>query len=149
MTQLYLQDLAPGQVFHTAAITVERDAIIRFASEFDPQPFHLDDDAGRDSPLGGLAASGWHTAAMTMRLYVDSDFRLAGGSIGAGMEELRWPRPVFPGDVLRARIEILGARASKTRPGQGIVRMRCTTLNQRDEPVQIYVSAVLCRSRPD
>ncbi|MDO6585339.1 MaoC family dehydratase [Salipiger sp. 1_MG-2023] len=147
MTRHYLEDLTPGQVFHTGTLLVERADVLRFAAEFDPQPFHLDDEAGRNSLFGGLAASGWHTAAMTMRLYVTGAFQPAGGSVGAGMEELRWPRPVFPGDTLRAEIEILSARASATRPERGIVRIRCTTFNQHDAPVQIYVSVVFIATR--
>lgn len=148
MTGHYLEDLSPGQIFRTRSLTVDRDAMLAFAAQFDPQPFHLDEEAGRHSLFGGLAASGWHTAAMTMRLYVTGDFQPVGGSIGAGMEELRWPRPVFAGDVLRAEIEILSARASASRPERGIVRMRCTTFNQNDDPVQVYVSAVVIATRP-
>lgn len=99
---LYFEDLAVGQTFRTDKVTVEAGAIKAFAAEFDPQPFHLDEDAARESFFGGLVASGWHTAALTMRLFVEGEFTIAGGLIGLGVEELRWPRPVHPGDVLRA-----------------------------------------------
>src|SRR5215471_8169892 len=100
MTRQYLEDFAVGQVFGSGRLLVEKDAIMAFAKQFDPQPYHLDDEAARKSVFGGLAASGWHTAALTMRLLVESDFKPAGGILGVGFEELRWPRPVRPGDEL-------------------------------------------------
>ena len=120
-----------------------------FAAEFDPQPFHLDEDAARSTFFGGLAASGWHTAAVTMRLLVDSELKPAGGIIGAGFDEFRWPRPVRPGDELRVECEILEVRQSKSRPEQGMVKFRTNTLNQRDEVVQMSVGnlVVLRRAR--
>lgn len=147
MKELYVEDLKVGQVFRTGTKLVDADEVRAFAADFDPQPFHLDEEAGRSSIFGRMAASGWHTAAMTMRLYVDSPFRPAGGSIGAGMDELKWPRPVYPGDTLRAEIEILSARVSRSKPDRGIVRIRCVTLNQHDEPVQVYVSTVVMAAR--
>ena len=104
---LYFEDLAVGQTFGTGTVTVEPEMIKAFAAEFDPQPFHLDEDAARGSLFGGLVASGWHTAALTMRLLVGGELQIVGGLIGMGVEELRWPRPVHPGDVLR--VEIRGA----------------------------------------
>ena len=100
MSEKYLEDFAPGQVYRSERTRVETDRVKAFASEFDPQPFHLDEDAAGRSIFGGLAASGWHTAALTMRLLVESDFKPAGGIVGAGFEELRWPLPVRPGDEL-------------------------------------------------
>jgi acyl dehydratase len=96
----------------------------------------------------GLAASGWHTAALTMRLLVESEFKPAGGIIGAGFDELRWPRPVRPGDELRVESEVLEVRPSKSRPNQGWIKLRITTLNQNEEPVQIFVGNLIVPSRP-
>jgi acyl dehydratase len=148
LSENYFEDFRPGQTFTgPTRIRVEKSAIKRFAAEFDPQPFHLDEEAARDSFFSGLAASGWHTSALTMRLLVDSDFEVAGGLIGLGMEELRWPRPVRPGDELRVQLEVLGTRESKSRPEQGLIRVRITTLNQRDEAVQVCVSTMIVPRR--
>lgn len=144
----YLDDLAVGQKFGSGRLAIDAGAIRRFAAEFDPQPFHLDDGAARDTIFGGLAASGWHTAALTMRLLVDGEFRPAGGIVGAGLEELRWPRPVRPGDELRVESEVLEVRPSRSRPEQGIVRVKVTTLNQDGEALQIYVASLVVRRRP-
>jgi acyl dehydratase len=119
-----------------------------FAAEFDPQPFHLDEQAAGESLFGGLAASGWHTAAATMRLLVDSDLKPKGGIVGAGFEEFRWPRPVRPGDELRIESEILEVRGSKSRADQGVIKVKTTTLNQRDEPVQVTVGVLIVPRRP-
>ena len=119
MNGRYLEDFAVGQTFGSGQLRIEADRAEAFAAEFDPQPFHLDEDAARKSVFGRLAASGWHTAAATMRLLVDSEFNPAGGIIGAGFEELCWPRPVRPGDVLRIESEVLEARPSKSRANQG------------------------------
>ncbi len=144
----YLDDLAVGQKFGSGRRTLDLDAIRSFAAEFDPQPFHLDEAAAQATLFRGLAASGWHTAAMTMRLLVDSEFRPAGGVIGAGLEELRWPRPARPGDELRLETEVLEVRPSKSRPEQGIVKLRVTTLNQDDEALQVYVANLVVQRRP-
>jgi acyl dehydratase len=149
MTERYLEDFAAGQRFGGAGrVRIEKARITDFASEFDPQPFHLDEQAARDSIFGGLAASGWHTAAVTMRLLVESDLRPAGGIVGAGFDEFRWPRPVRPGDELRVESEVLEARPSKSRPEQGVIKVRTTTLNQRDEAVQITVGNLVVPRRP-
>ena len=144
----YLEDFAPGQTFRSGARRIDRDEIKSFAGTFDPQPFHLDEETARDTMFRGLAASGWHTAALTMRLLVESDFDPAGGIIGAGVEELRWPRPVRPGDELRTESELIEVRASKSRPDQGFLKLRTTTLNQDDEAVQIFVANILVPRRP-
>jgi acyl dehydratase len=145
---MWLEDFAPGQKFVSGALRVEADAIKVFAAQFDPQPFHLDEDAARGSFFGGLAASGWHTAALTMRLLVGSGFRPAGGIIGSRADELKWPRPVRPGDELRVEAEVLEVRASTSRPNQGFVKCRTTTLNQDNEPVQVLVMNLLVPARP-
>src|SRR5262249_44756828 len=137
---LYLEDFAVGQTFGSAQLRVDKERIKPFAAEFDPQPFHLDEDAAHASIFRGLAASGWHTAAMTMRLLVDSELKPAGGIVGAGFDEFRWPRPVRPGDELRLTSEVIEVRPSKSRPEQGLIKVRTTTLNQDGEAVQVMVS---------
>ena len=143
----YLEDFAVGQKFGSATLRVEEERMKRFAAEFDPQPFHLDDAAARATLFRGLAASGWHTAAMTMRLLVESDVKPAGGIVGAGFDEFRWPRPVRPGDELRIEAEVLEVRPSKSRPDQGLVKLKMTTLNQNGEPVQISVGNLIVQRR--
>lgn len=136
----YLEDYAPGQVYRGAdRARVEPESIRKFATEFDPQPFHLNEDAARGSLFQGLAASGWHTAALTMKLLVASELKPAGGIIGAGFDELRWPLPVRPGDELRVESEILEVRPLQSRADRGVVKVKTTTLNQRDEAVQVSV----------
>jgi len=135
----YLEDFEVGQKFSSGRLRVQKEQIKSFAAEFDPQPFHLDDDAARNTMFRGLAASGWHTAAITMKLLVESDLKPAGGIVGAGFDELRWPLPVRPGDELRVESEILNVRTSKSHPQQGLIKVRTTTLNQNDEPVQVAV----------
>lgn len=147
MSDRYLEDFAVGQTFGSGQLRIDAERAKAFAAEFDPQPFHLDEDAARNSVFGGLAASGWHTAAATMRLLVDSELRPAGGIVGAGIDELRWPRPVRPGDVLRVESEVLEVRPSRSRPNQGLIKVRTTTLNQNGEPVQVFVGNLVVPSR--
>ena len=150
MTVKYLEDFAAGQTFGSGRLVVETEQIKRFAAAFDPQPFHLDDATARETFFGGLAASGWHTAALTMRLLVDSELKVAGGLIGAGCDELRWPRPVRPGDELRLESEVMEVRPSKSRSDIGLIKVRTTTFNQRGEPVQVLVSnLVVPRRQPN
>ena len=108
---------------------------------------HLDEATARNTFFRGLAASGWHTAALTMKLLVESDFKPAGGFIGAGLEELRWPKPVRPGDELRMTVEILEVRSSRSKPHQGIAKIKTTTLNQYDKAVQIYIAQIIVLGR--
>ena len=143
----YLEDFEPGQKFASGRLSVEAARIKSFAMEFDPQPFHLDEDRARDSFFKGLAASGWHTAATTMRLLVASELKPAGGIIGAGFDEMRWPRPVRPGDELHVESEVLEVRPSKSRRDQGVIKVRTTTLNQSGEPVQIFVGNLIVLRR--
>lgn len=147
MTEKYLDDFAAGQIYSSGRLTVERDRIKAFAAEFDPQPFHLDEEAARGSIFGGLAASGWHTAALTMRLLVESGLKPAGGIVGAGFDEFRWPRPVRPGDELHLEIEVLEVRPSKSRPNQGLIKVRTTTKNQNGETVQVSVGNLIVPRR--
>ena len=148
MTERYLEDFAVGQSFGSGRLRIEPERIKSFATEFDPQPFHLDDAAARASIFGGLAASGWHTAALTMRLMVDGEFKPAGGILGVGFDALSWPRPVRPGDELHAESEILEVRPSKSRPDRGMIRVRTTTLNQNDEAVQVFTGNLIVPRRP-
>ena len=143
----YLDEFAPGQQFDSGQLKVDRERIKSFAAEFDPQPFHLDEEAARESVFKGLAASGWHTAAMTMRLLVESELKPAGGIVGVGFDELRWPNPVRPDDTLRLQLEVLELRPSKSRPDQGVIKVKTTTLNQHDDPVQVSVGNLIVRRR--
>jgi acyl dehydratase len=145
---LYLEDLAAGQIYRSGSLSVEAERVKAFAVEFDPQPFHLDESAAVASLFGQLIASGWHTAALTMRLIVDSDFKIAGGLIGMGVEEIRWPRPVRPGDTLTVESEVLEVRPSKSQPDLGVVKMRVTTRNQDGQPVMVQVTSLLVPRRP-
>jgi len=147
MIARYLEDYTVGQRFRSGRLRIDKERIKRFGAEFDPQPFHLDEDAARDTIFGGLVASGWHTAAVTMRLLVESDLKPAGGVVGAGADEFRWPRPVRPGDELRIESEVLEVRPSKSRPAQGLIKVRTTTLNQNDEAVQIIVANLVVPRR--
>jgi len=143
----YLEDFAAGQTFGSGKLRVDAARVKSFAAEFDPQPFHLDDATARESIFRGLAASGWHTAAMTMRLLVESDLKPAGGIVGAGFDEFRWPKPVRPGDELHLRIEVMEVRPSKSRPEQGLIKVKTTTLNQNDEPVQVTIGNLVVPRR--
>ena len=147
MSEHYLEDFAVGQTFSSGQLLIDKERAKAFAAEFDPQPFHLDEEAARHTIFGGLAASGWHTAAATMRLLVESELKPAGGIVGAGFDELRWPRPVHPGDMLRVESEVLEVRPSKSRPKQGLIKVRTTTLNQNGEPVQVFVANLIVPSR--
>ncbi|KMO34102.1 dehydratase [Methylobacterium variabile] len=147
--ELYLEDLAPGQVYGSGETLVSEADIVRFAEAFDPQVFHLDAARAASTFFGGLAASGWHTAALTMRLLVESDLRLAGGIIGAGMDELRWPKPLRPGDTIRLSSEVIEVRPSRSRPNQGLAKVRTTTLNQHGEPVQVLTANLLVVRRAE
>jgi acyl dehydratase len=149
MTERYLEDLHVGDRFGSPTLRVTESTIAAFASQFDPQPFHLDLDAATRSVFKGMVASGWHTAAVSMRLFVTGDLRLAGGSVGLGVDELRWPRPVRPGDVLQLETEIIGVQPSRSKPDRGVIRIRNVTTNQNGEVVQSFLASVLVRRRPD
>jgi acyl dehydratase len=147
MTERYLEEFAVGQTWGSGTVRIDEQQIKAFAAEFDPQPFHLDENAASQSLFRGLAASGWHTAAVTMRLLVESEVTPAGGIIGVGVDELRWPRPVRPGDELHVESEVLEVRPSESRPNQGLIRVRATTLNQNGEAVQVFVANLLVARR--
>jgi acyl dehydratase len=139
-TLYYLEDLQIGEVHRSESLTVSEADMIEFARQYDPQPFHLEHKAAKESIFGELVASGWHTAALTMRLRCTSDFRLAGGWIGLGIDLLQWPNPVKPGDTLTAESEVLEARISKSRPTLGVIKVKTTVYNQHREEVMIVVS---------
>src|SRR5713226_7266538 len=144
---LYLEDLYVGQKFTSGTYRMDEARIKAFAAEFDPQPFHLDEEAARNSVFRGLAASGWHTAAATMRLLVTSGLPFAGGLVGLG-GEIAWARPTRPGDTLRVESEILEIVPSRTKPNQGIVIVRSSTLNQHGEQVQAFTAKIIVFKRP-
>ena len=144
---LYLDDFAVGRKFVTGEVTLALEGCKAFAADYDPQPFHLDEAAAQSSVFGRLAASGWYTASLSMRLLVDSDIRPAGGLIGLG-GELTWPRPTYPGDTLHVECEVLEVRVSKWKPDRGVVTMRNQTLNQHGEAVQIIVVKMLVPRQP-
>jgi acyl dehydratase len=146
-TQLHLEDFTVGQTFGSGRLKVDAEQIKTFAAVFDPQPFHLDEQSARDTFFKGLAASGWHTAALTMRLLVDSPVKPSAGIIGAG-GEISWPKPVRPGDELRVETEILEVRPSQSRPDRGMVKMRTKTLNQDGDTVQTLVANLIVPCRP-
>jgi acyl dehydratase len=140
--RLYLEDLRVGQQFTSGSYHMDETRIKAFAAEFDPQPFHLDESAARGTIFRGLAASGWHTAAVAMHLMVTGGLPLANGIIGMG-GEIAWPKPTRPGDTLRVESEILQILPSRSKPNQGIVTVRSTTLNQNGEPVHVFTAKVL------
>jgi acyl dehydratase len=145
--ELYLEDFSVGQSFTSPSRTIEAEAIKAFARDFDPQPFHTDEAAAQNSFFQGLAASGWHTAAVTMSLLVQSGMPIAGGLIGAG-GEIQWPRPTRPGDVLTVTSEVMAVTPSRSRPDRGFITLRSETRNQRGEAVQILVCKMLVWRRP-
>jgi acyl dehydratase len=144
---LYFDDLHMGQRFVSHTHTVDEAQILSFAREFDPQPFHLDDVAGRGTVFGGLVASGWHTAALTMRLLVQGGAPIAGGILGVG-GEITWSLPLRPGDTLQVHTEVIETVPSRSRPDRGLVTLRSETRNQRGETVQTFVAKIVVPRRP-
>jgi acyl dehydratase len=146
MSARYFDDLKPGDRFVSDSFTVTESQLIEFAHKFDPQMFHLDTKSAERSIFKGLVASGWHTAAITMRLFVKT-LNFAEGAIGLGVDELRWPHAVRPGDMLRVETEILETRPSRSRPNVGIIKLRNVTLNQKDEIAQTMTASALVPNR--
>lgn len=148
----YLEDFEVGAVRETASWTLSREEILAFGRQFDPQPFHVDEEAAKRTPYGGLIASGWQTASICMRLVVDS--ALSGepgetGSLGSpGVDELRWLKPVRPGDTLTVKIEVVEVVPSRSKPDRGLVRLRYTVRNQHGEDVMTMLAMGLMRKRP-
>jgi acyl dehydratase len=144
--RLYLDDLKIGQRFTSGSHPLDAAQITAYARQFDPQPFHLDDAAAKGTLFGGLAASGWHTMSVTMRLLVDAGLPLAGGIVGAGAE-IAWPQPTRPDDILHVVSEIEEITPSRSRPDRGTVRVRSETRNQRDEVLQVLIAKLLVPRR--
>jgi acyl dehydratase len=144
---LFFDDLKVGDTFTTGTYEVSAADIKRFAAEFDPQPFHLDDEAARDTMFGGLAASGWHTAAITMRLLVSGGPKLANGVLGAG-GEIEWKMPTRPGDVLHVESEVVELTPSRSRTDRGLLVLRSGTINQHGEVVQTLTAKLIVARRP-
>lgn len=146
-TLYFLDDLAPGQRFSSSGTyELTEEKLIAFATEYDPQPFHLDKVAAAKTLFKGLAASGWHTAAITMKLLNDGGAPLAGGIIG-GRGEIDWPQPTRPGDILRVFTEVMEIIPSRSKPQQGLVVLRCETKNQHQEPLQIMIAKLIVPRR--
>ncbi|MGC1356887.1 MAG: MaoC family dehydratase [Xanthobacteraceae bacterium] len=149
MSQRFFEDFTVGEVQKPSGrVRVEKHDIIAFAKQFDPQPFHLSDEGGRKSIFGRLVASGWHTAALTMRLVAGSEYRAVEGTIGLGMDSLNWPIPVLPGDELHIESEVIEKRLSKSRPDRGLLKIRTLTFNQAGQVVQELVANALVPRRP-
>ncbi|HEY0266918.1 MAG TPA: MaoC family dehydratase [Rhizomicrobium sp.] len=148
MAELYLEDFTVGQRFLSETRTLDAEQIKAFARQFDPQPFHLDEAAAEKTFFHGLAASGWHTAAVTMSLLVKSGMPIAGGLIGAG-GELTWPRPTRPGDALQVESEVLAVTPSRSKPERGMITVRSITRNQKGEAVQDMTTKMLVWVRPE
>lgn len=143
----YLEDLEIGQRFTSGSHELDTAQIQAYARQFDPQPFHVDPEAARDSFFGGLAASGWHTASITMRLLLDGGAPIAGGVIG-GAAEINWPQPTRPGDILQVESEVMALAPSRSRPDRGMVTLRSVTRNQRGETLQVLVAKLVVPRRP-
>ncbi len=139
---LHMDDLQPGMRFRSAEHLIDEAQIKAFATQFDPQPFHLDDEVAKATLFGGLAASGWHTAAITMRLLVGGGLPLAGGIIGAS-GELSWPKPTRPCDVLQVESEVVSVTPSRSKPDRGMAVMRCETRNQKGDVLQLFTVNVV------
>lgn len=133
--QRYFEDYTPGHVYELGTVTVSEAEIIDFARQFDPQYFHIDPEKAKSSRFGGIIASGWHTIGVTMRLYVDHYLSHVASLASPGIDEVRWPNPVRPGDILKVRVSVLEARPSRSKPDRGVVRARIEAINQRDEQV--------------
>jgi len=137
---VFFEDYKPGDTEEFGCYEVSEDEIVEFAGKYDPQPYHIDPEAARESIFGGLCASGWHTCAMTMRMMVDHLAATGAASLGSpGIDQIRWLKPVRPGDVLRVRTEVIEARPLKRRPGMGVVKSAYTVLNQNDEAVMTFI----------
>ena len=145
--KLYLEDLTVGDRFQSDGHELDAEQIKAFAVLFDPQPFHTDEEAAKGTFFGGLAASGWHTASITMRLLVQSGIPLADGIIGSG-GQIHWPQPTRPGDVLRVESEVMEITPSRSRPDRGMVQMRCETRNQRGEVLQHFLPKLVVMRKP-
>jgi acyl dehydratase len=145
--QRYFEDYTPGHVYELGTVTVSEPEIIDFARQFDPQYFHIDPEKAKSSRFGGIIASGWHTIGVTMRLYVDHYLSHVASLASPGIDEIRWPNPVRPGDILKVRVSVLEARASRSKPDRGVVRARIEAINQRDEQVLSMIGISILERR--
>ena len=145
---LYFEDFHEGQTFSCGSKTVDKDEVIAFATAYDPQPFHIDEEAAKASPYGGLIASGWHTAAMVMRMLVDDVFADSASMGSPGLDEIRWVRPVRPGDTLRVEMKVLGVKASQSKPDRGFVDVAYKVFNQEDTVVMTFRGTGMYGRRP-
>ena len=148
MAELHLEDLVPGQVHPLGRQTLSQADIVAFARAYDPQAFHLDEAAAAQTIYGGLIASGWQTICVFMRLFVDGFLDRAAAMGSPGVDEVRWPRPVRPGDTLIGRIEVISVRPSDSRPDRGLARLRCIAANQDGDDVMSFIANVLFARRP-
>lgn len=144
----WFEDFAIGQRFAGGSVTVTEAMIVDYARQYDPQPFHTDPVAARDSLFGELVASGWHTASLTMRLLVDSGLLGPTGTVGVAVDELRWPGPTRPGDTLTLTMEVIEKRESQSKPDRGVLRARVVTLNQTGAAAQSFAATMIVRRRP-
>ena len=145
----YFEDYTPGDVYEFGTITVTESEIIEFAKQFDPQYFHINPEKAIESRFGGIIASGWHTVGLTMRLYVDHYLSHVASLASPGVDEVRWPNPVRPGDTLKVRVTILEARTSRSKPDRGIVRAKIEAINQKEELVLSMVGmSIIGRREP-
>ena len=147
MKLIYFNDLKVGDRFHSEPYEISESAIVAFAREFDVQPFHTDPEAAKQTVFNGHAASGWHTAAIAMRLFTTGPLRFVGGCVGLGVDELRWPIAVRPGDRLRLETEILDLRTSRSKPQHGIIRIRNILRNQEEQVVLSYTADAMVQRR--
>jgi acyl dehydratase len=148
MATIHFDDFAPGQVYPLGQRTLTRDEIVAFARDWDPQPFHLDQQAAAKSIYGGLIASGWHTVCVFMRLFADGLLNRSAALGSPGVDEIRWLRPVRPGDTLDARVEVLEVRPSRSKPDRGIVRLHSLIINQHQEEILSFIANVMFRRHP-
>lgn len=148
LAERYLEDYTPGEVLEVGSVSISEEEIIEFARRYDPQPYHTDPQAARQSTFGGLIASGWHTCALVMRVLVDHYISRVAGLGASGIEDLRWLQPVRPGDRLAVRVTVLETRRSRSKPDRGVIRARFDVRNQNDVPVMSMESTGMLRTRP-
>ncbi|MGD0142374.1 MAG: MaoC family dehydratase [Rhizomicrobium sp.] len=148
MTLLHFEDFRVGQIYDCGAHEITKDEIVAFASAFDPQPQHLDEDAGKRSLLGGLAASGWHVCAIGMRLFADGLILKSANRGGAGVQDCRWIKPVKPGDILRLDAHVVETKVSRSRPDVGFVTFEWRIFNQAEQVASVILTPILARREP-
>lgn len=148
MAQISFADMHEGQVFALGPVTMTRDDLLSFAAEFDPQPFHLDEEVAKSSVLGGLASSGWHTSSLLMRMICDALFLKVNALGSSGIEEMKWLKPVYADDVLAGELRLTGVRRSASRPDMGVVTFEASIADQTEKPVAFMRSMVFVGAAP-